>query len=560
VTRDAQRHALWLVLGLGLLVIAAGIGLRNPWPADEPVYSLIARDMLQSGNLLIPMVGGDYFQDKPPLLFWLQAISYRITGSYLIGFLLPSLLAGLGTLWLIYDLGRRLWNREAGLYAALLLLFCVQFTLQARRAQLDALLVFFTTLSLYCLLRQLLLEGGWRWAIGAGIAAGLGALSKVVGFLSFFVLLPWLFAVWRGWPGVRWQRPWPAWLLAGMACVAVIAAWLLPIWLRAQHDPAVAQYLHELVFVQTLNRYVEPWHHYRPAWYYLQVILTLWLPAVLLLPWVIPRWRDALRQRDARVLLPLGFAALYVLFFTVSHGKRDLYILSALPMLVLPMGYVLPQLLRRRAVQWVLAGFTACIALICAMGYVYLAHIDPARGAKLLQQAGLAGFAPLAVLALMGVMALGVFRLRRAHLALAAMLLVTWQVLGWWVFPAMDGTRSARDFIARLQSMASPQRELGLLAYHEHFLWHLQRPSVNFGNRRFREGNAEPFDAAAWLAADPTRQLLVPERMLEPCFDAMTDRRLVGDSSRGDWYLVSGLPAPDCARRGDATHVFHYAP
>jgi len=560
VTRDPRRYALWLVLGMGLVVIGAGIGLRNPWPADEPVYSLIARDMLARGNWLIPMVGGDYFQDKPPLLFWLQAISYRVTGSYLVGFLLPSLLAGLGTLWLIYDLGRRLWNREAGLYAALLLLFCVQFTLQARRAQLDALLVFFTTLSLYCLLRQLLLEGGWRWAIGAGLAAGLGALSKVVGFLSFLVLLPWLFAVWRGWPRVRWQRPWPAWLLAGVACIAVIAAWLLPVWLRARHDPAVADYFHELVFVQTLGRYVDPWHHYRPAWYYLQVMLTLWLPAVLLLPWVIARWREALRERDARVLLPLGFAVLYVLFFTVSHGKRDLYILSALPMLVLPMGYVLPQLLQRRAVQWTLWAFTAFITLSCALGYAYLTQIDAARGAKLLQQGGLSGFAPLALLAVLGLAALAIFRLRRAHLALAAFMLLAWQVLGWWVFPAMDGMRSARDFIAKLESMAAPQRELGLLAYHEHFLWQLHRPSVNFGNRRFREGDAEMFDAAAWLAADPTRQLLVPERMLQPCFDAMTDRRLVGDSSRGDWYLVSGSPAADCARRGDAAQVFHYAP
>jgi len=159
---------------------------------------------------------------------------------------------------------------------------------QARRAQLDALLVFFTTLSLYCLLRQLLLGGGWRWAIGAGIAAGLGTLSKVVGFFSFMVLLPWLYAVWSKWPGVRWQRPWPAWLLAGIAWAAVVAAWLLPVWLLAQRDPGVRDYFHELVFVQTFGRYVDPWHHYRPAWYYLQVMATLWLPAVLLLPWLLP--------------------------------------------------------------------------------------------------------------------------------------------------------------------------------------------------------------------------------------------------------------------------------
>ncbi len=69
----------------------------------------------------------------------------------------------------------------------------MQFTLQARRAQLDALLMFFTVLSLYCLLRQLLLGGGWRWAFAAGAAAGFGVLAKVVGFLSFFVLVPWLY-------------------------------------------------------------------------------------------------------------------------------------------------------------------------------------------------------------------------------------------------------------------------------------------------------------------------------------------------------------------------------
>jgi 4-amino-4-deoxy-L-arabinose transferase-like glycosyltransferase len=552
-------RAPWVIIGLALVVFGAGIGLRDPWPADEPVYSLIARDMLRHGNWLIPMVGGDYFQDKPPLLFWLQAIGYAVTGSYRVGFLLPSLLAGVGTLLLVYDLGRRLWNREAGFNAALLLMFTVQFTLQARRAQLDELLVFFTTLSLYCLLRQLLLGGGWRWAIGAGIAAGLGTLSKVVGFFSFMVLLPWLYAVWRGWPRVQWQKPWLAWSLAGVAWAVVVAAWLLPVWLLAQRDPGVRAYFHELVFVQTFGRYVDPWHHYRPAWYYLQVMATLWLPAVLLLPWAVPRWMAALRERDARVLLPLGFAAVYLLFFTVSHGKRDLYILSALPMLVLPMGYLLPGIWQRVGVQRLLGGFTALVALLCIAGWVYLAHLDAARGARLLEEGGIASLAPLLVLGVAGVVLLAVLRLRLAQLALAGFLLLGWQVLGWWVFPAIDGARSARDFIAKVEAAADPARELGLLAYHEHFLWNLKRPTVNFGHRRFREGEAETYDAAAWLAADPTRQLLVSEHELKPCFSG-AGSRLIGDSSRGDWYLVSGAPLADCARRGNAARVFHYAP
>jgi 4-amino-4-deoxy-L-arabinose transferase-like glycosyltransferase len=550
---------LLLIVGLGVLVMGAGLELRDPWPADEPVFTLIARDMLASGNWLIPMVGGDYFQDKPPLLFWLQAAGHWLTGSERVGFLLPSLLAGLGTLLLIYDLGRRLWTREAGLYAALLLLITVQFTLQSRRAQQDALLMFFTVLSAYCLLRQLLLGGGWRWAVAAGVAAGFGVLTKVVGFFSFMVLVPWLYAVCRRWPGVAWLRPWPLWLLPGLACVLVVAAWLLPVWLLAQQDQGVRAYLHELVFVQTFGRYVDPWHHYQPVWYYLRAMALLWLPLVLLLPWLIPRWRDALRARDARVLLPLGFSLLYVGFFTLSRGKRDVYILSALPMLALSAGFLLPQLLRLRAVQFTLLGFTALICLGCAATFGWFAVLRADAGARLLVDAGVASFAPLVVLAAAAMMAMLLFRLRRAHLAVLSVVVALWLVAGLWVMPQMDGKRSARQFIARLEMLARPDRELGLLAYHEHFLLHLTRSSVNFGHRRFREPEAEFHDAAAWLAAQPERQLLVQEGDLDPCFKR-AQQQLVGDSSRGNWYLVTGAPDAGCVARGNAHYNFTYSP
>jgi 4-amino-4-deoxy-L-arabinose transferase-like glycosyltransferase len=557
---QSTARDLALVLLPALVLLGAGIGLRDPWPADEPLHALIARDMLASGNWLIPMVGGDVFQDKPPLLFWLQAIFFQLTGSERVGFLLPSLLAGLGTLALVYDLARRLWSREAGLHAAWLLLFTVQFTLQARRGQLDALLMFSTVLSLYCLLRQLLLGGGWWWAASAGLAAGLGTLAKVVGFLSFLVLLPWLFAVWRGWPGVKWQRPVWMWLLSLAAWAMVVGAWLLPIWLRARHDPVVAQYFHELVITHTVGRFVDPWHHFKPAWYYLQVMATLWLPAVLLLPWLLPRWREALAQRDVRVLLPLGFVALYLIFFTLTRGKRDLYILSALPMLALPAGYLLPALLQRVGVQRLCIALAALIAAACAGVLFWSAFIDAEAGQALLARGGLASFAPLLLLGLITLAALLWWGRGRAQCALIAALTAGWLIAGLWVFPRMDGERSARNFIARVAQAADPARELGLLAYHEHFLWQLRRPTVNFGHRRFREENQEAFDAAAWLAAATGRQLLVPEAMLSPCFAPIPNRKDMGRSSRGHWYLVQGQPDAACVARGDAGRALYYSP
>lgn len=553
------RRDLLLLIGLSLLLLAAGIGLRNPWPADEPVYALIARDMLAHHQWLIPMAGGDYYQDKPPLFFWLIAAGYFITGSLKVGFLLPSLLAGLGTTLLVYDLGRRLWNREAGLYAAVLLLFTVQFTLQARRAQIDAVLMFWILLSLYCLLRQLLGGGGWRWCVAAGIAAGLGVLSKIVGFLSFMVLLPWIYAWWRGWQMPPAPRPWWLWVSGGIACAAVAALWIVPVLLAAQADPALVPYRDEVLLQQTFGRYTTPWHHVQPPWYYLQVIATAWMPLALLLPWLVPGWVRALRERDARVLLIVGWALLYVVFFSISSGKRDVYILPALPAVALAAGYLLPDLLRRRGPQRALFVLSALVTVVCLGGAAWLSFGDTERGSKLLEEAGLASFMPLAFIGAVGLVLMAALRLQRSALALLGIFMTAWLTLGFWVFPQMDTQRSARAFMAQLQSLADPQRELGLLAYREQFLWSVRRTTVNFGHRRFRDEAQEIDDAAHWLAQDPQRQLLVQEAMLEPCFRD-TARRPAGRVSSINWYLVTGTPDAACAARGNPASPLRYSP
>lgn len=137
--RQVVRDLLAL-LGLAALILATGLGVRDPWPADEPRFALIAKDMIAGGEWLFPHVGGDWYQDKPPLFFWSIALLYAVTGSLRLAFLLPSLLAALGTLALVYDLGRRLWDRQTGFAAAFALLFTVEFSLRAHLGQIDALL------------------------------------------------------------------------------------------------------------------------------------------------------------------------------------------------------------------------------------------------------------------------------------------------------------------------------------------------------------------------------------------------------------------------------------
>ena len=67
----------------------------------------------------------------------------------------------------------------------------------------------------------------------------------------------------------------------------------------------------------------------------------------------------------------------------------------------------------------------------------------------------------------------------------------------------------------------SPTEQLALVAYKEQFLLYLDRPTVNFGHRRWREGPQESHDAAAWLNAGRDRVLLMPGDQLNPCFEGL---------------------------------------
>ena len=80
---------LGLLLLLGLVLFGAGLGMRDPWPADEPRFALVAVQMADSGQWLIPMRGAEPYPDKPPLFFWAVALAYRSLGSLRVAFLLP---------------------------------------------------------------------------------------------------------------------------------------------------------------------------------------------------------------------------------------------------------------------------------------------------------------------------------------------------------------------------------------------------------------------------------------------------------------------------------------
>lgn len=187
---DDERVQLALFFAFALLLLGLGIGLRDPWPSDEPRFALVAREMLASGQWLFPHRGVELYSDKPPVFMWLEACAYFVTGGWRGWFLLPSLLAGLGSVALVYDFVRRQWNHRAGLLAAGAVLVSFDFTFQMRAAQIDGVEVFWVTLAVYGLLRHLLLGPSWRWYAIGFLAAGMGVITKGIGVLALLVFVP----------------------------------------------------------------------------------------------------------------------------------------------------------------------------------------------------------------------------------------------------------------------------------------------------------------------------------------------------------------------------------
>ena len=124
----------------------------------------------------------------------------------------------------------------------------------------------------------------------------------------------------------------------------------------------------------------------------------------------------------------------------------------------------------------------------------------------------------------------------------------------------MNAERSGSGFMRAMLAQVKPDEELALVAYKEQFLLYLDRPTVNFGHRRWLEGPLESYDAAAWLNAEPNRVLLVPADSLKrsdtvvPCF--VGNSTPAGMSSSEQWYLVRAPAAPECAAKGDAAARF----
>ncbi|HHJ20490.1 MAG TPA: glycosyltransferase family 39 protein [Gammaproteobacteria bacterium] len=533
---------LFLLFTAAFIIISAGIGLRDPWPADEPRYALVAKQMVESGQWFFPFRGDELYPDKPPLFMWVEAFFYWLTGSLRFAFLMPSLLAGLFTLGLTYDLGRRLWNHRIGIIAGWTLLATVQFTLQAKTAQIDAMLCLWVTLALYGFCRHLLQGPDWRWYYLGFAAVGLGVITKGVGIIALLVFVPWFFARQQQW---RLLTAFPQktfkWWIGPITMLGVISAWLLPmlILVHISNDPALEAYRDNILFKQTGGRYAHSWGHIKPFWYFfVSVIPVFWLPLSLAFPWLIPAWWHRLQRKDARYLLLLGYALLALLFFSFSAGKRGVYVLPLLPAVALASAALVPGLMKKVSLQKTFWSVLALLSTGLLLFFLYATVVKPDIQTEVLQKYQLNPWGLILAIAVLGISWLfwgWKQRQRRGVIALSGFFLSLWLIYGWYGYPTLNDGRSSRQLMAKVGQRLGPEGQLALVNWKEQTLLMADRKATTFGFTRPPETQLS--DALQWVQQPGKRFILLQKPKSTRCIEfSPTD--FLGRWHQRDWYLI----------------------
>jgi 4-amino-4-deoxy-L-arabinose transferase-like glycosyltransferase len=348
----------WLVLaGLGLGGAAlffwrlGAPGLMDP---DEGRYAEIAREIWLLKDWLIPHLNLVPYLEKPPLVYWLTALSFGALGQTELAARLPSALSALAGVFLAYGLGRVLWGPAAAWAGALVLATSAGYLALGRLLTLDMAFTCFLSLGLGLGYLALSRERPrvWPWAYGAL------ALAVLVKGPAALVLAGLIWGVWSL-IAPRPLRP----LVQPRSCLLLlilVLPWFL--WVQARYP----EFFRFFILKQHLGRFLAVGMHTRPLYYYLPLLPALMLPWCWLLPWAL--LRKGTRGDPDRLFLLL-WAGVVLAFFSLSRGKLPPYILPALPPLALLLGEALAGMdlaeggwrewggLRASLLAWALAGW-----------------------------------------------------------------------------------------------------------------------------------------------------------------------------------------------------------
>jgi 4-amino-4-deoxy-L-arabinose transferase-like glycosyltransferase len=386
----ALRHAAPLVLVLFVCYVQFfyGNGSFSIMDNTEPKFAVCAKNMLKTGNWLIPHWNGRIRFDKPPLVYWLQALSYSLCGYTEFATRLPTAIAASAVVFMLYRLSasRKIITEHGrppiDLVSPVAFACSLYAVGWARSGVSDMVLCATVTASLSCFFAAYTADSKaerFAWYMGLFASTALAVLAKgpLGAALPALIINVFLLLVDQWKSVVFYEIPW----LVGLVLAASIS---LPWYLLIIREHGLA-YVKAFFGYHNLARLTSAVNaHSGPWYYYLACLFVGFLPWAGVLPAALARvarsftsdltWQRAPRREQFVIFVTLWFA-LTMLFFSCIRTKLFSYILPAIPAAALLIGIYFaqcstdrqqqPGFVERLFTALGVAGSMAAIGLVC---------------------------------------------------------------------------------------------------------------------------------------------------------------------------------------------------
>ncbi|MFA4905987.1 MAG: glycosyltransferase family 39 protein [Candidatus Margulisiibacteriota bacterium] len=310
-----RKLYLWaLILLLAFFLFGYKMWAPSVYEEDEATIAAVAGEMVEDGDVVTMHYNHRPWFHKPPLYVWLAALCLKLFGWSEFAVRFPSLLFGLGTIFLIFRLGKLMFEDESALYAALMGLTSLLLIILSRTGFVDTPLVFFITLAFYSYVRN--------WSPLFFISCALAVLSKGLlgAAIPFSVVFIDLVINKRLKPA---SMNWALGILNSALFIMIAAPW----WI-AEYRIHGAIFLEKMFGKFTWSIYTTTLQeHSGPLYFYILVILVGFFPWSFFFPYA--AWK-----RKGNSLLWLWFLVVFLLF-SFAQTKIPGYILPLFPPMIL---------------------------------------------------------------------------------------------------------------------------------------------------------------------------------------------------------------------------------
>lgn len=298
----------------------SGVGLLS---TDEPRYAAVGRAMAQTGQFVTPVLWGQPWFEKPPLLYWMTAAGTATGLGPELSARLPVALFSLLCLAASYFLLRREFGSRAAAVSVTLLATSAGWLAYSDLCLTDLPMAGCFSLAVFAALPLVRLQSEIGHTAGrfAAIGALLGLATLAKGLVPIALAVPFFWFL---------RRLWRQWWVAIVAFLAVALPWYVAVY-QANGDTFLQQFFWKQEIQRIYSpvlQHVQPWYYYFPI---LLFALFPWTPLAGLLARRGTAWDR--RRRFLAAIVCFGF-----LLFSISINKLPGYLLPLLPSLFALIG------------------------------------------------------------------------------------------------------------------------------------------------------------------------------------------------------------------------------